>query len=147
MYRKILVALDASTADQSLLPHVAALAKIHGSQLLLLHVADGWVARNYDALDLAESAEMKADKKYLEETAAKLRADGLNVAAKLALGDPPTEVLKVAESDACDLIAMTTHGHRLLGDIFFGDTIEKVRHASQIPLLIVRSAGKPVPIA
>jgi manganese transport protein len=115
--------------------------------LLLLHVADGWVARNYDALDLAESAEMKADQKYLEETAVRFRAEGLNVATKLALGDPPTEVLKVAESDACDLIAMTTHGHRLLGDIFFGDTIEKVRHASQIPLLIVRSAVKPVPIA
>ena len=147
MYRKILVTLDASTADESLLPHVAELAKIHGSQLLLIHVADGWVARNYERLELAESDEMKADRAYLEATAKKLRAEGLNVATKLALGDPPTQVLKAAESENCDLIAMTTHGHRLIGDIFLGNTIERVRHASHIPLLIVRSAEKPVPFA
>ena len=146
MYTKILVALDASASDASLLPHVAELAKIHGSQLLLVHVADGWVARNYDKLDLAESEEMKADRAYLEATAEKLRAVGLHVRTILALGDPPTEVLKAAESERCDLIAMTTHGHRLLGDIFFGNTIEKVRHSSLIPLLIVRSSVKPAPI-
>jgi nucleotide-binding universal stress UspA family protein len=146
MYKKILVALDASTADESVVPHVAQLAKLLGSSLLLLHVADGWVARNYDTLQLADSEEMKKDRSYLESIAARMRADGLNVATKLALGDPPTEVLKAAESEGCDLIAMTTHGHRLIGDIFFGSTIEQVRHASQIPLLIVRSAAKPTPV-
>jgi manganese transport protein len=146
MYNKILVALDASTADEALLPHIAELAKIHGSQLLLIHVSDGWVARNFEKFELAESQEMKADRQYLEDTAQKLRADGLKVETKLALGDPPREVLKAAESENCDLIAMTTHGHRLIGDIFFGTTIEKVRHASFIPLLVVRSHEKPVPI-
>ena len=143
MYRKILVALDATKGDESLLPHVAKLAKLLGSQLLLLHVADGWVARNYEQLQLAESEEMKTDRLYLETSAAKLRADGLNVETKLALGDPPAEVLKVAANEKCDLIAMTTHGHRLIGDIFYGSTIEEVRHSSNIPLLIVRSSVKP----
>lgn len=146
MYQKILVALDASKADESLLPHVSKLAKLLGSKLLLVHVADGWAARNFDTLQLAESEEIKADRNYLQKTAEALRASGLNVDTKLAKGDPPTEVLKAAEAEQCDLIAMTTHGHRLVGDIFFGSTIEAVRHASKIPLLIVRSAEKPVPI-
>jgi nucleotide-binding universal stress UspA family protein len=142
MYRRILVALENSQADESLLPHVAQLAKQLGSELLLLHVADGWAARNYAHLQLAESEEMKADRNYLESTAAKLRAQGIGVAARLALGDPPTEIQKTAEEEKCDLIAMTTHGHRLLGDLLFGSTIHEVRHSTFIPILLVR-AKKP----
>ncbi len=142
MYQKILVALDNSRLDQSLLLHVAQLAKILHSRLLLVHVADGWVARNYETLQLAESEEMKSDRAYLESTAEQLRAEGLDVSTHLALGDPPTEILKTAETEGCDLIAMTTHGHRLLGDIVYGSTIEVVRHKANIPILIVRGAHK-----
>ncbi len=141
MYRKILVALENSRADGSLLPHVTELAKVHGSELLLVHVADGWVARNYEQLQLRESEVMKDDRVYLETLATALRAEGLPVMTRLALGDPPDEILKVARDEECDLIAMTTHGHRLLGDIIHGSTIEKVRHESMIPLLIVHAAG------
>src|SRR5213083_1591827 len=145
MYKKILVALENSRADKSLLPHVTELAKRFGSRLLLVHVADGWVARNFEQLKLAESQEMKDDRGYLDATAAKLRAEGLEVSAHLALGDPPSEILKTAEREECDLIAMTTHGHRLLGDLIHGSTITAVRHKSQIPLLIVRAgeASRP----
>jgi len=143
MYRKILVALDHSKADDILLPHVSQLAGLTKSKLLLVHVADGFAARNYDQLKLAESEEMKADRKYLEDTAAKLRKDtGLTVDAKLALGDPPREILKLADEDQCDLIAMTTHGHRLIGDILFGSTIEYVRHRTHIPLLVISAVPK-----
>jgi nucleotide-binding universal stress UspA family protein len=142
MYKKILVALDNSEADKSLLPHVAALAKQFHSELLLVHVADGWVARNFNRLKLAESDEMKADRAYLEESAEGFRAQGLKVATLLPLGDPPTELLKAAESEGCDLIAMTAHGHRLLGDLFFGSTIHEVRHKSLIPMFIVRDGTK-----
>ena len=142
MYQKILVALENSQADESLLPHVRELAKRFQSQLLLVHVADGWVARNFNRLKLAESEEMKADRNYLETTASQLRAVGINVSAHLALGDPPTEILRTAEREKCDLIALTAHGHRLLGDLFFGSTIHEVRHRSFIPLLIVRAGTK-----
>jgi nucleotide-binding universal stress UspA family protein len=142
MYRKILVALENSRVDKSLLPHVAELARRMQSQLLLVHVADGWVARNYDRLKLAESEEMKADRAYLEQTAAQLRAEGLSVSSHLALGDPPTEILKTADAENCDLIAMTSHGHRLIGDLLFGSTIHEVRHRTSIPVLLVRGAPK-----
>src|SRR5215468_10053722 len=114
MYRKILVALENSRADHSLVPHICELARHFGAELLLVHVADGFVARNYDRLKLAESEEMKADREYLEKTSAGLRAQNLKVDWQLAAGDPPSEILKAAEGAGCDLIAMTTHGHRLL---------------------------------
>jgi len=140
MYRKILVALENSQVDQTLIPHISQLARQFGSELLLVHVADGWVARNYDRLKLAESQEMKDDRSYLEDTAAKLRAEGIIVTVRLALGDPPTEILNIAGDESCDLIAMTTHGHRLIGDILFGSTIDKVRHKATAPVLLVRVA-------
>jgi nucleotide-binding universal stress UspA family protein len=142
MYQKILVALENSQADQSLIPHIAELARRLGSQLLLVHVADGWVARNYDRFHLAESQEMKDDRRYLEETAAGLRTQGLTVVVKLALGDPPAEILNTARNEGCDLIAMTTHGHRLIGDMLFGSTIHEVRHKASVPVLLVRAAVK-----
>lgn len=142
MYRKILVALENSRADEALLPHVTALATQLRSELLLVHVADGWVARNFDRLKLAESQEMKDDRLYLESIAEALRGEGLVVSTHLALGDPPTEILKVVEQEQCDLIAMTTHGHRLIGDVIFGSTIEPVRHKATVPVLLVRASHK-----
>lgn len=139
MYRKILVALDHTSADRSLLPHVAELAGHFKSHLLLVHVADGWAARNFNHLKLAESEEMQADRKYLEDVAAKLRAQGLEVTCELALGDPPTEILRTAGREQCDLIAMTTHGHRIIGDFLYGSTISQVRHKASVPLLLVRA--------
>ncbi len=142
MYRKILIALDNSPADESLLPHVAELAAHFGSEILLLHVADGFAARCFDSLKLAESEEMQADRAYLEKTAAGFRAKKLSVEIKLALGNPPTEILKAAEQGRCDLIAMAGHGHRLLGDIVHGSTITEVRHNTDIPLLVIRAKKK-----
>jgi manganese transport protein len=142
MYQKILVALENSRADRSLIPHVAELAKRLKSQLLLVHVADGWVARNFNQLKLAESEEMKEDRNYLESTAQRLRTDGLEVTTHLALGDPPGEILKTAERGNCDLIAMTTHGHRLLGDLIYGSTISQVRHKASVPILLVRATER-----
>ena len=139
MYRKILVALENSRADESLIPHVKQLARTLHSELHLVHVADGWVARNFDQLKLAESDEMKQDREYLETIARQLRNEGLAVTAHLALGDPAKEILKTAERQNCDLIAMTTHGHRFISDLVHGSTISEVRHKATIPILLVRA--------
>jgi nucleotide-binding universal stress UspA family protein len=139
MYTRILVALENSKADQSLLPHIAELASLLRSELVLIHVADGWAARHYDQLKLADSDEMKADRQYLEQHAGELRGRGLNVRVHLALGNPPNEILKTAVHEQCDLIAMTTHGHRFLADLIHGSTITAVRHKSHIPILLVRA--------
>lgn len=137
MYEKILVALDLSDADKVLLRHVSRLAETTGAEILLVHVADGFAARNYDKLKLAESEEMIADRAYLERTAQALSTEGLAVTFRLALGDPPREILTVAQEEGCDLIALGGHGHRLIGDLIHGSTIWHVRHKGTVPILLV----------
>ena len=140
MYNKILVTLENGPADATILPHVAELAQRFGSKLLLLHVADGFAARCFDQLKLAESTEIKDDRAYLEKIAEGIRSKNLTVETLLAMGNPPTEILRVAAEEKCDLIAMTSHGHRFFGDLFHGSTITKVRHETSIPLLVLRAA-------
>ena len=139
MYKKILVALENSPADKTLLPHVEQLAKLLGSELLLVHVADGWAARTFDQLKLTESEEMRADRRYLDETTASVQRAGVKASSKLVLGNPPTEIVKTAEAEGCDLIAMGGHGHKLIGDLLHGSTAHEVRHQTAIPVLLVRA--------
>jgi nucleotide-binding universal stress UspA family protein len=139
MYRRILVALENSAADKTIVSHVASLAKITGAELLLLHVADGWVARNFDQLQLRESEEMKEDRAYLEQVRKDLAALGLKVETKLAMGDPSSEIIRMANTENVDLIAMSTHGHRFLSDVLYGATADRVRHLVKIPVLLLRA--------
>lgn len=139
MYAHILVAIEHSNADRAVLAHVEPLAKLTGAKLLLVHVADGWAARHFHELELRESEEMRDDRDYLARLASDLTARGLEVRARLALGDPATELVKVAAAEHVDLIAMSTHGHGLLGDILHGSTADRVRHNVRVPVLMVRS--------
>lgn len=138
MYQRILVPLENGKADAAILRHVTELAKQLGSEVLLLHVADGWAARNMEQLKLRESQEMKEDRAYLERMADELRKSGLKAEALLAAGDPAKEIAAAAEREQVDLIAMATHGHSLLGDVVHGTTATALRHVSRIPILMVR---------
>ena len=139
MYRRILVAVENSTADRTILTHVTQLAKLTGAQLLLVHVADGWAARHFDELQLRESEEMKADRAYLDRLRQDLVAQGLRVETELAMGDPATQLIKTAEDRQVDLIAMSTHGHRFLNDLLRGATADRVRHLVKVPVLLLRA--------
>lgn len=139
MYRRILVAVENSPADQTILTHVAQLAKLTGAELLLVHVADGWAARNFDQLKLRESEEMKSDRAYLEQLKQDLVAQGFTVETRLAMGDPATELVKSAEESGVDLLAMSTHGHRFLADVLHGATADRVRHLVKVPVLLLRA--------
>ena len=139
MYKRILVAVENSNADRTILSHVSGLARLTGAELLLVHVADGWVARNFDRLNLRESDEMKSDRAYLDGLQAELAAQGLAVTTHLAMGDPSDEIIRVAEEQHVDLIAMSTHGHRFLSDIIHGTTADRVRHLVKVPVLLLRA--------
>jgi nucleotide-binding universal stress UspA family protein len=138
MYHHILIPLENSPADETILAHIKPLARITGAKVLLVHVADGWVARNFNQLQLAESDEMKEDRAYLEKRTRELTAEGFTCAALLALGEPSDEIIKLAREKNVDLIAMTTHGHRLISDILYGATADKVRHAVDVPVLLLK---------
>ena len=138
MYKTILVPVENRETDQTILRHIRQLAKLTQAKLTLVHVADGWAARNYERFQLQESEEMKQDREYLEALSGELRAEGYEVKVVLALGDPATEIIKLARSEPIDLIAMTTHGHRLVGDFLLGSTADKVRHEVDIPVLLLK---------
>jgi nucleotide-binding universal stress UspA family protein len=139
MYRRILVAVENSGADRTILEHVAKLAQLTGAELLLIHVADGWAARHFDQLKLRESEEMRSDRAYLDQLRDEMEARGLKVETKLAMGDPATELIKAADGQQVDLLAMSTHGHRFLSDLLHGATADRVRHLVKIPVLLLRA--------
>lgn len=139
MYSRILVTLEHSAADASILAHVRRLAKHCGASVVLVHVADGFVARNVKTLDLRESEEIRGDREYIERCRSELEADGIPTEAVLASGDPCEEIVAAAEREGADLIAMATHGHRLLNDLIRGSVATQVRHASFVPVLLVRT--------
>jgi nucleotide-binding universal stress UspA family protein len=136
MYDKILVTLDATAADKTILAHIRLLAKQCRSRLVLLHVADGWAARTYGA-DAVHS-EITEDRAYLAGLKAELEAEGFSVEAELAYGDPAAEIVRWVRANSCDLVAMSTHGHRLLGDLLHGSTAHQVQHRVDVPVLLIK---------
>src|SRR4051812_15772474 len=143
MYKRILVPLENSAYDEAILDHVSRLARACGATLLLVHVADGWVARTWQQLNLRESEEMQRDRDYLDAVTERVAGSGLEVDALLAGGDPSREIVQIAEREGCDLIAMSTHGHRFISDILYGSVANEVRHRSLIPVLLVRGSARP----
>lgn len=139
MYQRILVAVENSPADQTILNHVRGLAALTGAELLLVHVADGFAARHFKDLDLRESEEMQKDRAYLDSLSSELTAHNLRVSTELAMGDPATELIRLAQARGADLIAMSTHGHRGLNDLLRGTTVSRVRHEVRIPVLLLRA--------
>jgi nucleotide-binding universal stress UspA family protein len=139
MYQRILVAVENSAADRTILRHVCRLAALTGAELLLVHVADGFAARHFKDLELRESEEMQNDRAYLDGLARDIAAENLKVTTELAMGDPASELIRVAEARHADLIAMSTHGHRGLNDLLRGTTVNRVRHEVKIPVLLLRA--------
>jgi nucleotide-binding universal stress UspA family protein len=139
MYSHILIAIEHSDADRAVLSHVEELARLTGARLLLVHVADGWAARHFDDLKLRESEEIQADREYLDRLCDEMVQRGFDTRARLAMGDPATQLVIVAAEEAVDLIAMSTHGHRFLNDLLRGSTADRVRHNVKIPVLMVRA--------
>jgi nucleotide-binding universal stress UspA family protein len=139
MYSRILVTLENSAADACILKHVRELAGNLHSEVILIHVADGFAARNQTSLQLRESEEMRSDMNYLEQCRSQLEEAGIAVDAVLASGDPAAEIVAAAEREQVDLIAMATHGHRFLNDLVRGSVANEVRHRSRVPVLLVRA--------
>jgi universal stress protein A len=138
MYNTILIPVENRETDNTILEHIRPLARLTNAKLLLVHVADGWVARNFEQFQLQESEEMKHDREYLATLEQELRSEGFEVSSLLAMGEPSTEIIKLAKAGGVDLIAMSTHGHRFINDFLRGSTADKVRHAVEVPVLLLK---------
>ncbi len=137
MYHHILITLDNSGSDSAVLAHIRSLLQLTRAKVTLTHVADGFVARNQEQLNLQDSREMEDDRSYLGRIREELAGEGFDVAAVLLQGDPADQIIRLADRIKCDLIAMATHGHGFFGDLVLGSVASKVRHSSDVPVLLV----------
>ena len=137
MYKTILVTVDGTPTDRAIIEHVKQLAKLTQGRVVLLHVADGWAARTYgpDAV----SREIAEDTAYLQKVQKEFQSAGIPAAAELAYGEPADEIVKWIQQKGCDLVAMSTHGHRFLADVFLGTTATRVQHKISVPVLLLRA--------
>jgi nucleotide-binding universal stress UspA family protein len=141
MYKRILVPLENSSYDDAIVAHVRGLAKLCGASVVFIHVADGFVARNAKQLNLRESEEMRLDLDYLERRTDELKKAGIEAESVLAGGDPSKEIAEAAAREQCDLIAMSTHGHKFVKDVLYGSVANEVRHITTVPVLLVRGGA------
>ena len=137
MYKTILVTVDGTVTDRAIIEHVKQLAKLAQSRVVVLHVADGWAARTYgpDAV----SREISEDTAYLKDVQQEFQSAGISAVAEMAYGEPAKEIVKWVQQKGCDLVAMSTHGHRFLADFFLGTTATKVQHKISVPVLLLRA--------
>jgi manganese transport protein len=136
-YQRILVPLDLTDRDRLVVGHAAALARLHHAQVFLLHVEEGVTSQVYGAL--SSTAEVEAGRKYLDEIVRSLQAESIEVVMEVVhSSNPKKEIIRYAKQVQPDLLIMGAHGHKKLKDLIFGNTIDPVRHALNVPILVVR---------
>ncbi len=132
--RHIAVSLDFTASDEKLIAH--AVAQGHASvTYLLLHVVESVSARYLG--EASDDDETRKDKKRLENYALQLQQMGFRVETAIGYRNRVTEIIRIVKESGADMLVMGAHRHSGLKDYIFGETIEDVRHALSIPVLIV----------
>jgi len=134
--KHIAAALGRDDSDIAIVGSALSLAKAAGALLTLIHVADSAPAQFYSSEVYDEHT--RDDERYLLEIAAEVRNAGVAVEIALPQGDPSKELISFAETHAVDMLVMGSHGHRLIGDLLWGQTVDPVRHRLGIQVLVVR---------
>jgi nucleotide-binding universal stress UspA family protein len=137
MYKTILVTLDGTATDRAIIDHIKSLAVVMQSQLVLLHVVTSAPAK-YHGENVA-GTEVERARDYLARIQAEFTAVGIPVTVDLAYGEPVKEIVRWVKQKHCDLVAMSTHGHKFVADLVLGTTAIKVQHSISVPVLLLRA--------
>jgi manganese transport protein len=139
-YRRIGVAVELEGADDAILGQAAAVARLHGADLVVVHVVEGTGAQFHGSE--TDNQESRRDRLHLAELLGHLRDEGLRAEGVLGYGTPPEELVRIAQERHFDLLVVGTHGHRFLADLALGQTVAPVLHRLTIPVLVV--PGRPL---
>ena len=134
--KHIAAALGRDDGDAAIVSRALSLAKAENALLTLVHIADSASSQVYSKDVYDEHT--REDEQYLLEIAEEVRSSGVVVEIALPHGDPARELVSYIASHKVDMLVMGSHGHRLLGDILLGETVDPVRHQVKIPVLVVR---------
>jgi nucleotide-binding universal stress UspA family protein len=151
LIRRILVPLDGSKVAEQIVSHAEELAKVMGGDVILFQAYESVLRMTPgDLLGAMSEEEVKEVNKhreeevtgYLKAIAGSFREKGLTVSEVVAPGDPAEAILDYAASNAVDIIAMSTHGVSGIKRWVFGSVTDKVLHAGDMPVFVVRAAGR-----
>jgi nucleotide-binding universal stress UspA family protein len=141
--QRIVVALDGSELAEAALPEAERFARTMNASILLVRAVvppailhGGEIVPG--ALPVLDELETEASQ-YLERTAERVRAHGVEVDLKVAAGIPAEVLLDVANDNGADLIVMTTHGRSGLDRWMFGSVADAVVRHGELPVLVIRS--------
>lgn len=153
-YEKILVPFDGSKLAASVLPEVLAIVSAFNPKVIVAQVVDSLFQINtrlqplsnypsgFGTADLAEQmqkSEVKVAMENLKHFKEKLSKYGVaEVEIILKSGNPGDEIVKLAKTQKCDLIIMSTHGRSGLGRVLLGSVADQVIHQASCPVLIIR---------
>jgi nucleotide-binding universal stress UspA family protein len=136
MYKNILLPLDGSEISESAIPHVQALALGCGTKkVTIAHVVE---RERYEGMLAAG----KRPGVYLQRTAERLKAKGINTHIELLTGDPSEAIVSYADNSPCDIIVMASHGRSGVTRWAIGSVADKVFRASSVPVLMVKASER-----
>ncbi|PKK82706.1 MAG: hypothetical protein CVT49_12270 [candidate division Zixibacteria bacterium HGW-Zixibacteria-1] len=131
------VALDNSDIDEFVISRAMSLAKIHKAEITLIHVSDAPGAQVYG--ENISDEHTRDDIDFISEVAEILKHQGYNARSVLKTGQAAQEIIKAVRDEKIDLFIMGSHGHRLIGDMFYGETVSTVRHNLDVPIMVVKA--------
>jgi manganese transport protein len=137
MYKTILVTLDGTPTDRAIIDHVKLLGRTMQSRVVLLHVVASATAKYHG--ENAGDKEVAESQAYLARIQAEYAAEGIPAEVALAYGEPVKEIVNWVRQNGCDLVAMSTHGHKFVADLVLGTTAIKVQHSISVPVLLLRA--------
>jgi manganese transport protein len=137
------VALEHAEGDAKIISAAITLAKSHNASITLVHVVDTPGVTVYG--NESESLHSTNDQAYLEQLAEEIAERDFQVNTDLRFGRPVEELVKSVKANDFDLLVLGSHGHRLMGDIIYGETVDSVRHAIDIPVFVVRTHNQEHP--
>ncbi|GAB3815614.1 hypothetical protein GCM10028895_09960 [Pontibacter rugosus] len=133
-YKRVAITLDFSDVDQNVLDSAIAIGGT-GAEYMLIHIVEtaGALVMGQEIHDMETTADWDNLKRYAED----LRSQGYTVRVQLGFGSPKQRIPKIVHNFDADLLVMGSHGHKMVKDLILGTTIDAVRHAVNIPMLIV----------
>jgi nucleotide-binding universal stress UspA family protein len=139
-YRRVLVALDGSTACEAVLHFLVDIAGPLDMTVMLLHVLEPITPQVSDGTVVIEDVEVRRHEaeEYLAPISAALRSQGVNTSWAIRRGRPADEILAAAQEGGADLIAMATHGRTGIGRLLFGSVAEAVLRRAPVPVFMIR---------